>query len=378
MRSLILLAALLGLAHARKPKEIPPPPPYLLDARQALVKGELEHAAETLTRARACWRMHEEACGFTRAQYDAVVGIFYLERGELEASVAALQRAIEAQPSLLMASFYLGQALYKLERWAPAAEALERSRPIAEGHLDWHALLARAHRKAKQPEAARQALERGLARFEEHPSLLRELAGLFIEQGLFAAALEIGRRWAAVSPEAYAHLQVAEAHRRAGLRRAARLALEEAVLLNPGHVEARVRLGYLYAESEMPLSAARLFSQTPKAYEAAEQYHQAARPSAAWRLNARVEEATRRQAQGAQLHLGTEAFFAALARLEPLEARGQLDGVARLRMAWAAIQAGRFSLARRLLEALERTSLRGAAVRLRGAIEACQKAPWGC
>jgi tetratricopeptide (TPR) repeat protein len=361
------------------------PPPYIELAQQAIVAGDLSAAIRVLKAARACWAEHQEKCGFTQIDFDSLAGVVYLERGQAKNAVRLLEGVVAKQPNRTMAWFYLGQARLRLSRYREAAEALTEAAPVGSKIPEYHGMLVRAWRGAKEEEKARLALAAGLRRFPVDPPLLFEGTTLYLSKGLFHAALDLARRHAAAPGKNadLAFLMVAESYRNKGWLRDTIATLEEAMLLCGDDSQAATRLAYAYVEDGQPLSAARLFdrlsAEDPSFLQAAsEQYRLAGHTLEAQRLAMRIEEETQRRAQLAVIHLQMDGFDAVVQLLMPLAKSGRLDDQGSFRLAYAALRSGRLELARELLSRLKGTPLGDPAEQLHRALAGCEVQTWRC
>lgn len=343
--------------HPTKP---PPPPPYLLLARRAIVAGKIAEAERQLARARRCFAARGATCGFERASYQLVAGVLYLERGQLRPAVRSLEASLKTNPKQPGGWLYLGQALFRLERYRRAASALERARPVGLSQVGYHLLLARALERSRRPEAARRVLAVAITRFPKDTRPLRELASLYAAQGLYLTAASIieqlGRRASGARRRRLA-LMRADYLRRGGQRAHALALLERTRLAFPRDAHVLRRLAYTYADAEQPLAAARLGAQAALglptlAHFVAAQYRLAGDTQRALAWNARVSSRRRRLRQRATILLAARAWQRASTALETLLGERQLGARGRVQLAYAALKSRRPQLARRALAGL--------------------------
>lgn len=122
----------------------------------------------------------------------------YLALGNLSAaralSLAVHQRFDRHAPALRR----LVACSWELGRPDDAVQFAKRA-VAAEGSPEDFSLLARAHLRLQDREAARRALADGLARHSDAPSLLRVLARSAVEEGSASEARDALRRWGAVA-----------------------------------------------------------------------------------------------------------------------------------------------------------------------------------
>jgi len=385
----ILVAVLASAASAVEAKLHPPPtkpsqpPPYLETAWRALRAGKVELASRVLRQARECWQRFERRCGFSRAEYQELLGIVYLEQGKQEPAVASLRSAVADEPARAEAWFYLGQACYQLGRFEEAIRALERARKVGAKLPGYYALLARAQVRARRPEPARRTLAEGLSRFSDDPSLLKELTLLFARYDFYGAAVQYGRRLLQ-KDAVFGHLVAADALRGARQFQQALAVLEEAHLRRPDDQRIIERLGVTYAAAGRPLAAARLLERVARAHPSrlallvAEQLRLCGRARDALRWNAMIPERRQRLVQRASIYLGEQAHDAAARTLLPLFESGALGHSERYRLAYAALRSGRLELAAQAIATLKGSSLAPAAARLSEALARCRTSPWEC
>jgi predicted Zn-dependent protease len=378
-------------AGDRKQAKPPPPPPYLLLARKAVIAGKTGQAVAQLKRARDCWARAlqkptvkpRERCGFDDWAYRLVAGIVYLERGQPLAAVRSLEASLKAKADQPTAWLYLGQALYRAERYGRAAVALRRGGKRGRDRVDYHLLLARALERGGKAEAARSTLAAALSRFPRSRRLKRELASIYAAQGLYLTAAKMARgllRGAPAAERRTLALMVADYFRRGGHRQQALALLERTRLVYPRDARVQLRLAYTYADAEQPLAAARLAARVAAkrkglAFFVAAQYRLAGRTQRALSWNAAVPERRRRLRQRATILLGAEAWQRATITLAQLLRGGQLGDRGRYQLAYAALKARRLALARRALTALGQSP---AVRRLWAAWRACTRDSTAC
>lgn len=384
-------SALPGPARAHedpKPAEEVAPAPvpisYLEIARQSIVDGDMDRAVRALVEARACWQQYETACGFSRVDYQSLVGVVYLEHHHYDKAVEALAEVVREQPQRTAAWLYLGQALYYEKRYPESLEALRRAVDVGKDMKGYHLLVSRAELASGDPQAARRTLIEGLGKYPGERTLLRDMTLLYAEHGLFRTAVEVGRRYLdAADSDVFAHLLVADAMRNAGAVEEALPVLEEAHLVAPGDEEVLARLAYAYAEAEKPYAAARLFERLHRrtgkhAFETAEQYRILGRTRLALKFNGAVEEPKRRVTQRLAILLGDESFFQAAEMVDEARRAGALDDPTRYRLAYAAIRARKMDVAGALLGSIRTEALESGKKRLQDVLDRCREQPALC
>jgi len=357
---------------------------YLEIARRAVVAGDKARAAKALAEARACWQEHGTACGFVRIDYQALVGVVYLEHHDYAKAAKALAEVTREEPKRTVAWLYLGQALYHLERYPEALKALRKARSEGEKLQEYYALLARTEMAVDQPHDARKTLLEGLRRHPEDRALMRELTLLYTRYGLYRTAADIGRRYRSkAGDDTFAHLLIADALRNTGRAVEAIPLLEEALLRAPHDDEVLAHLAHAYAEADHPYAAARLFERlswgkTRYAFEAAEQYRVLGRYGQALRLNHRVPDGNKRLRQRLAILLGSERYDRAV-ELAPAMARaGLMDDSARYQLGYAAVRARRLELAEGWLDGIKSATYAAGTARVKAVLHACRAKPWTC
>ncbi|MBN2344250.1 MAG: hypothetical protein JXX29_00675 [Deltaproteobacteria bacterium] len=361
------------------------PPPFMEMAQQALVEGDLEAAVRVLKAAQSCWAARQEKCGFTQTDYQSLSGVVYLEHGLAKKAVRSLNRVVTEQPNRTMAWFYLGQAHLQLFQYRQAAEALTEAASVGANIPEYYGMLVRAWKGANEDEKARLAIATGLGCFPNDAALLYEGTLLYLSKGLFFAALDLARQYAAATtqPADAAYLLVAESYRKKGWMREAIATLEEARLVCGQSSQATVRLAYAYAENNQPTSAARLFEQLAGndfhfAQVASEQYRLAGHIPEAQRLAIRIPDPTKRQTQLAIIALQVNGFETVVQLLEPIFIEGKLGDQGTFRLAYAALRCGRLDLVERLLRRLKNTQNDESVTQLKKALSRCTTQPWEC
>lgn len=138
--------------------------------------------------------------------------------GDDAGAVAALERAVEADPTWAMARLELGRLQLKLgQRTAAAFVHLDIARSLAPENPRAHYLFALAADEQGRRRVARASLEVALALRDDFADARFRLAGLLYAAGDYAAAAGTYRVYADHHPEATgARLQLASALERSG------------------------------------------------------------------------------------------------------------------------------------------------------------------
>ncbi|MCK6511396.1 hypothetical protein L6R29_15675 [Myxococcota bacterium] len=407
-----------------KPPNEQAPPPYLLLARQALQSRDTKAAQRVLEAARLCWSKHKQACGFSRQNYLITAGIFLLESGQPQRAIALFQEAQtiaallpkqdisnffhpkslsskqkntrdkeskerptqeEQRYTALSLWFYLGQALYRVGRFRESAEALEHAEGLGRGISGFYRLWSRAWSRAGKVERARQILEKGLRCSPQDIGLLREAVVLYAEAGFFQAATQTAQKLARLNEAEGAQTWLMLLDRmRTTSASPQRLELLEALRLRfPRNDGILVRRCVAWATSQAHRAAAACFAQMAHkmpemAYYAAAAYLQAGDLFQALRWNQHVPSEPQRTRQRAALWLSQRAYAQVFALLWPMWEKRKLQEVERYRLAYSALQIGRYKEASALLQSLRKTPMGAMGQGLEAVLVQCQQAPWLC
>ena len=126
----------------------------------------------------------DEAGGFTIAEAVRIsprvrnaygTALALLERGDLEAGIAALREVVEQAPELTAPHIDLGVAYAKEGDWAAAEASLEHALALTPNHPVAHNELGIVYRKTGRFALARQSYENALAVFEDFHYAQRNL-----------------------------------------------------------------------------------------------------------------------------------------------------------------------------------------------------------
>ena len=357
---------------------------YLEAARKALVEGDAGAAARALSAARKCWEEKNRECGFLRLDYQALVGVVYLEYGKHRECVETLTEVVRKEPHRRAAWLYLGRALYELGRYSEAASALRKAEKAGSSSPIYFVLRARAERKAKRYRDARATLERFAERFPRRAEPHRELVFLFGELGFFRTAATMARRYLIRSKgDLVAHLYLSDLLISASRHGSAARLLEEARMVAPRDAGVMERLGFAHARAGNHLTAARLFekvcaSRPGMAHASAEQYRLAGRFRDSLRVNRRIAEPKARLTQRLATMMKQGSYSRALHLHRALVRAGALTDRVAYQLAYAAVRAGRYDRAESLLREIASPPYRKKAARLTELVAACRGKPWLC
>lgn len=211
------------------------------------------------------------------------LGIHELERGDPEAALPWLERAVEENPRSWFARKDLGLALSLLGRFEPAAEHLEIARRLSDSDVGVLAALADLHLRAQRPEQA------------------------------LAVAREATRRRPDLSIGPY---EEGRAHAALNAPDQARAAWTAALEVDPEHFYSRLFLGLLELEQGAPDAAARHAERALRSPQATDTWLPAAYEVLIRARLARGErDLARRALEEARARLPHDPRVAALARL---------------------------------------------------------------
>ncbi|MCB9644659.1 MAG: hypothetical protein H6728_16415 [Myxococcales bacterium] len=397
------------------------PPPYLLLAQQAIQSRDMKAAVRVMEAARACWDKHKQACGFARHDYLMLAGVMYLEGGEAPRAVhllrdaqmalatvekAAIQKAQKGfgegedarnkakihkeeqarrEKTRISLWFYLGQALFRAERYQEAAKALTSAQPVGQTMAGYYRLLAKAWERSGETEKARKSLLLGRARHPKDLGLLRELALLYAKAGLFQAAGRFAKELEAKKPHEALPLWLAILDQM-GLLGASRQSLTEMESLwmrFPKSEALLLRRCVGFAKAKLHRAAASCFAVLARkkpemSYYAAASSLQAGDLFQALRWNARIPKESQRIQQRAAIFLMQRDYARVFALLLPFWRTKKLQASECYRLAYAALQIGRFQEAEALLRSLQGSTYSSMARELQRVLGRCREAPWLC
>ncbi|MBN2800887.1 MAG: tetratricopeptide repeat protein [Deltaproteobacteria bacterium] len=338
--------------------------PTLQDARAALVAGDSDRAQQIVE--------HQRAHGHEVDAVEVLVleGLIAQARGDHPAAVWSFREALTRQPERTAPQLYLAQSLYAMGATAEALTALIAGEGPGESLPSYFILRARVETDLGQREAAWDTLDRGRARFPEEPSLRREAALLLLQLGLYRAAEGEAHAYLEARPDdRTAWLMLGDALRAAGDLDGARALLEEAALRFPEDHEVLVRLAYVWAVSNHPLVAARLYQrahvlQPIHAFEIAEQLRAGGSYRLALSYNALVSEPDKKLPQRLALLSSLEWWDRAAALAPSLERLPALPDAARYQLAYAGYRVEDVGLVARQIRDLQDPWLREGAQEL--------------
>lgn len=285
----------------------------------------------------------------------------------LQASIDAGLAALEAQKPADAASafaealelsdapelhLYLAHAYLGLERHADALEEVQKAKALSATQIAQPLIEARARRALGDRAGAYDVLLSASKDFEGEPRPLIELVALAHDAKLDGAARRhtddlLGLELERDTVLALFHLLYQD-------RKALPL-LERLAARLPADAEVRSHLAHAYASAGHAFAAGRLFEDAvrlggPFAWEAANQYALAERYGRALRMNAGVDDETRRRRQRIEILFAQRRY----GRVVALE-RGDEDAGGRYRLAYAHYALGQFARATALARSLAET-----------------------
>jgi len=169
----------------------------------------------------------------------AQLGHLYHQRGELDKSAAALERAVALQPGDVDVQMELGQVALGRGDYRRAIQAFEAALQHDPGRLTAYVELGHCHRFLGEQEQAIAAYEKFLAAYPEDLWGLIGISASWVAQGKPAEALVYLERALRVSPaDGWVNYFLARAYLLSGEREKARAALEKALATDPNNTEA--------------------------------------------------------------------------------------------------------------------------------------------
>ena len=167
-----------------------------------------------------------------RDPWDAALAL--AAAGDLEGSIAPLERSIKDEPEDAQRHATLAKILYRLERFEPATLAATRAVELAPQDLDVRLVLFSVHVTAGKFEQAREVLEAAPAEQLQDPRLLRQLAFVLIEIGDRPAAIGTYEKVVAAQPDdAESWLALADLYAASGQSEKSSAAYEKVTELDP-------------------------------------------------------------------------------------------------------------------------------------------------
>lgn len=168
-------------------------------------------------------RMHP-----TVSEYPYLLGVAWMQLGDMASAVEALRRAVELDPGRALAHTALGMALNQQKRYAEARRALGEALRREPEDVEALAALAESEEGLGELAAAEARVRRVLERDPDHATALLVLGMVEMKQERFADARRALEAALAVDPDsAKAHYQLSLACSRLGDEEGARKHLED-------------------------------------------------------------------------------------------------------------------------------------------------------
>lgn len=176
----------------------------------------------------------------TEAFLQVAASEFYVQLGQIDRALEVLSAGVDAAPEDIRAWNRLANSLYDHRGPAAAKAKLEEMVDHFDTPTAWR-LLADFHRKVRQTEQARQAVEEAILRSEQTPeSFSYALADLLVEEGRIQRAREVGQ---SLSQPSYRHLLAGAISLKTGNPRRALERLEAGLALWPDNAHAHYLAG---------------------------------------------------------------------------------------------------------------------------------------
>ena len=144
-----------------------------------------------------------------------LVGQLWIEIGDYARSVSAIHSALEADPALLKAHYFAGQAYTKWEHWPEAASEFQAELAMVPGDPDsMYGLGFIDLQQSKVDEAAR-LFEQVIAAHPDHPNSQYQIGKILLDRGQVSDAIEHLEVATRLSPQTdYMHYQLQIAYRK--------------------------------------------------------------------------------------------------------------------------------------------------------------------
>ena len=377
-----MVALLAGLLLAAGPRDAFAGEGPLEKARQLLLAGKTDEAAEKLADASE----RAESLGDVDPVELAVLsGLIQQQRGQHREATWTFRTVLDDHPERVSIHLYLGQSLYALGDLEAAHRELLAGEGVGERLAGYFVLRATVEQGLLRPHPAFRTLEDGLERFPGNPDLLAQQALVLIRLGLVEAAREPAREVLEASPDdVYAYLLLAEAHRDTRQVEEAILVLEEAALRFSGDPEVLSRLAYCYALAERPLTSARIYIRAHAvrptfSFEIAEQLRVGGQHRQALAFNALVDDEGQKLPQRLAIYLGMERYDLAAGLAPLLMALPEVEDITRYQLAYASYLAGDHETVGRLCAAVSDPVLKEEIDKLMGTglLEPAEEIPKG-
>ena len=144
-----------------------------------------------------------------------LVGQLWIEIGDYARSVAALHRALQADPSLPKAHYFSGQADIRWEHWSEAADEFNAELALVPTDADAKFNLGFVYLQQSRADDAADLFRQVLVLQPDHAKAQYELGKILLDRGQMKEAIEHLEAAARLSPQTdYVHYQLQAAYRK--------------------------------------------------------------------------------------------------------------------------------------------------------------------
>jgi len=320
-----------------------------------------------------------------KAQYYTLLGLIQLNKKDYLSAKDSIVQAINAGQQEKYIYVYLAQAAYGMKDYQTTVAAIEKSAEEGEKIKDFYNMRAQSHWLLGNKTLAWQAIEQGLQRFIDEPSLLKQKVFYLIELKLFQDAVQVGELYLDVANiTAKDYIAFGSALRRSGALDKAIILLEKAKMKYPASEHAIVELAHAYIDQGNLLAAADLFLQATAidqkyVAEAAELSRRAAKYHRALSLNAQINDQKKKLKQRLAILIENQDYELSASMGSALYRVGLLaEEDIRYALAYSYFKAGKYPQAKEHLSQLKRSDLFRKSTELRKTMKTCETARWAC
>jgi predicted Zn-dependent protease len=371
----LLALSLLAAASARDRDDVD----HVALGAQLVRDGNYDRAAEILKKV----DLAEEDVDLVT--YHTVRGMVALEQQKQADAAQAFADAIAAGQTDPLIHLYRAQALFGLERYQEAVQALDAAGDgVATISGAW---LMRAHAQwmMGQQQAAFDTLSRAGAQFPGNLSFLRRQVFYLIDAGLHQQAAELGREYLErAEAQAADYAAIGSALRQGKNYDEALRILESARLKFPDDGSISKALAQTWLARGDVLAAAEILAQQAEREpqlmpEAAELFRRAGQAVRALALNARITDQSKKLKQRVGILVQLRRYEQVAGMEDALYRVGLYgDEDVRYALAYSRFKGGDFVAAEKHLTALTRPELFRKATELRRLMQDCAQTRWSC